>query len=941
MSCQITAEYAAKLRRSAEKKLAKHGAPAALSEIDTQRLLHELQVHQIELEMQNEALQEALEYSEKMQRFTKLHEFAPVAYFSITPESTILLLNQAAASLLGQERSKLKGQRLAAFVNVNSKAVFEIFLQDVLGSKGILSCELWLFSAETRPRLYVRIDAAVDPEGRACNLAVTDITEHQVLEEEIRRRDQLQRALLDNIPCLAWLKDEQSRFLAVNRPFARNYHLSPDSLIGKDDFWLSPCASAEAYRTIDQDVMLRRVSRRVEEIIEVNGQARWFETFKSPVVLDGTVIGTAGFSHDITERREAERLIRESEERLRNFIENAPMIIISWDRDFRVIQWAGEAETLLGWRAEDMLGKQVGDLHVVYEDDMPIVQEAMNKLIHGGAQSVICANRNLTRDGRILHCVWYNSAQWKANGELHSVLSQGIDITEQKLAESALMESEKKYRQLSQRLAEVFWGTNSGTWEWNVQSGELVCNERWAEIVGYTLEELSPITGDTWFNLIHPVDLELANEQLDRCFSRETDNVGFEVRMRCKNGDWVWVLSRGRLVERSVDGLPLRMSGTHQDISARKNAEAALLVAKTEAERASRAKSRFLAAASHDLRQPLAALGLYVGVLKNRLIQTEAPLLTNISSCLSSLNELLNDLLDFSKLDAGVINPEISDFPIADLLASLVAVHVPEAKLKGLGFRWHPSRYWVHTDSVLFKRMLSNLIANAIRYTEQGGVLMACRRKQGKIWIEIWDTGVGIPEENLGEIFEEFKQLKNNGRSRGSGLGLAIVAKTATLLGLEIRVKSRPGRGSLFAVELPPGKSRRKSMPRKQISRPLCVALVDDNVTVLNALTFSLEALGHQVIGAKSGTELLSIIAGAAPDIIVSDFRLADEETGFDVIQAARKAFGEQLPALLITGDTDPNIMRAMAQQGIIVQYKPMDLDVLRSHLARLTNRRS
>ena len=130
-------------------------------------------------------------------------------------------------------------------------------------------------------------------------------------------------------------------------------------------------------------------------------------------------------------------------------------------------------------------------------------------------------------------------------------------------------------------------------------------------------------------------------------------------------------------------------------------------------------------------------------------------------------------------------------------------------------------------------------------------------------------------------------------------------------------------------------------MPRKQISRPLCVALVDDNVTVLNALTFSLEALGHQVVGAKSGTELLSIIADAAPDIIVSDFRLADEETGFDVIQAARKAFGEQLPALLITGDTDPNIMRAMAQQGIIVQYKPMDLDVLRSHLARLTNQRS
>lgn len=181
-----------------------------------------------------------------------------------------------------------------------------------------------------------------------------------------------------------------------------------------------------------------------------------------------------------------------------------------------------------------------------------------------------------------------------------------------------------------------------------------------------------------------------------------------------------------------------------------------------------------------------------------------------------SLSDLLTDLLDLSKLDAGVVTPNLSDFAIAEMMDNLVSVHGPEAQLKNLDLRCAPSRLVARTDVVLFRRMLGNLLANALRYTERGSVLIGCRRLNGKVW----DTG-------MAEIFEEFKQLGDD-RQRGSGLGLAIVAKSAALLGLQIRVRSWPGRGSMFAVEMPLGSAAERHVERHRAGLPLRIALVED-----------------------------------------------------------------------------------------------------------------
>ncbi|MGE5466460.1 MAG: ATP-binding protein [Ignavibacteria bacterium] len=384
------------------------------------------------------------------------------------------------------------------------------------------------------------------------------------------------------------------------------------------------------------------------------------------------------------------------------------------------------------------------------------------------------------------------------------------------------------------------------------------------------------------------------------------------------------------------------------DVTARKLAEAErnraeeeLRSAKVEAERANAAKSRFLAAASHDLRQPLSALSLYVGTLEETLPPSARDLAQNMRQCVSGLSELLSDLLDLSKLEAGAIVPKVCDFSLDSVLAKVMSSLEPKARSKRLVLRYRYGGKFGHTDPVLFRRIVTNLVSNAVRYTERGGVLIGCRRRDGRDWLEVWDTGIGIPPDKTGEIFEEFKQLGNPGRNReqGTGIGLTIVAKEAALLGLRVRMASKLGRGSMFAVELPPGKPVAPAPARTEYHRPLRIALVEDNAEVARALCYSLEALGHVPVISPTSAETLRRLAGQVPDVVVSDYRLG-RETGYDAIAAVRAAFGEALPAMLITAETDAALMRQMAKSGIAVQHKPLDIATFCATLAELTDRR-
>lgn len=342
-----------------------------------------------------------------------------------------------------------------------------------------------------------------------------------------------------------------------------------------------------------------------------------------------------------------------------------------------------------------------------------------------------------------------------------------------------------------------------GTWSYAPDTGELTCGSVVKAMYGFGPDET--FTHEIANTAIHPEDIGHFFAAIE---AARTQEGGFHVtrRIRRRDGEWRWLATDGCWVCGSAEeGMVL--VGVCRDITEEKGLQNQLRQARDLAEKASEAKSRFLAAASHDLRQPLQALSLYQSVLRASALPSQEVALTSMETCLGNLSALLNDLLDLSKLDSGVVTPAFTTFSLDRMLREIALSHQPEAERKGLRLRVVPNSVRVHADPVLLQRIVGNLVANAIRYTQAGGVVVGCRRRQGHLWLDVVDSGIGIPADQLEAIFEEFLQLQNPERSRekGTGLGLAIVRKTARLLGMRVEVRSRPGHGSIFSVGLPDG----------------------------------------------------------------------------------------------------------------------------------------
>lgn len=366
-----------------------------------------------------------------------------------------------------------------------------------------------------------------------------------------------------------------------------------------------------------------------------------------------------------------------------------------------------------------------------------------------------------------------------------------------------------------------------------------------------------------------------------------------------------------------------------------------------ELEAANRAKSRFLAVASHDLRQPMHALGLFSSRLSSKPLPHDIRRLAQqIEASVVALGNLLDALLDMSKLDAGAVTAEIADFPVSDILDRIEASFRAAALDKDLKFRVVHSRAIVRSDPVLLERIVLNLVSNAVRYTARGGIVVGCRRRGACLRIEVRDTGSGIPLGFQRDIFREFYQVPNPGLGgdRGMGLGLAIVDRLSRILGHAVSVESIPGRGSVFAVEVALGKSgqagARADAIGAGIARGTLVALIDGNVLARDGARGALEDWGCEVIAAFSLGEMLGRIAerGREPDIIISDYHLGAEETGIEAIAGVRSACSARIPAFLISGDTTPAVRQAAQSSGHVLLSKPvrpMKLRALLSHLMR------
>lgn len=383
------------------------------------------------------------------------------------------------------------------------------------------------------------------------------------------------------------------------------------------------------------------------------------------------------------------------------------------------------------------------------------------------------------------------------------------------------------------------------------------------------------------------------------------------------------------------------VSSVIRDVTARKQLENDLIAAREEAERANKANSAFLAAASHDLRQPVQALSLLTGAL--RRTAKDAAVLEMVESqqhSLDAMTNLLNSLLDISRLDAGAVHPEFEDFRFQRLIDRLSAEFARQAGQKDLVFNSCRCGTVVRSDPNLLAEIIQNLVSNAIRYTDEGGVSLSCEENDGFLRLGIADTGIGIEPDQLEQIFHEFHQIKTPGREKeGFGLGLAIVKRMADLLGHDVTVESQPGKGSTFYLSMPIVKREQakienvtKSPPDKTNAQASgLIMLIEDDVQIARAWGLLLEAEGFRVATATTKDEAKTSLerSGSAPDLLISDFHLHDGSTGVEAVEEIRRQFDRIVPAFIVTGDTSKMVDEARSVENCMIMNKPVDTDRL------------
>ncbi len=382
------------------------------------------------------------------------------------------------------------------------------------------------------------------------------------------------------------------------------------------------------------------------------------------------------------------------------------------------------------------------------------------------------------------------------------------------------------------------------------------------------------------------------------------------------------------------------VSSVIRDVTERRQMEQEIRDAHAEAERANKANTAFLAAASHDLRQPVQALHLLNGALKRTVKDPRAlQMIESQDHSLDGMTNLLNSLLDISRLDAGAVRPELEDFSMKRMIDRLSAEFSRQASQKGLQFEVEPSNIIVRTDPNLLGEIMQNFVSNAIRYTDKGKVQMKCTVEGSRLCLAVSDTGIGIEPEQFEAIFKEFHQCKTPGSNKeGFGLGLAIVRRLADLLGHELAVASTPGEGSCFSLYLPivnahasDSHAQTDSSHRQYEKASGTIILIEDDFAVADAWGMLLEAEGYEVATAQSALEVDAVLEHFenSPDLIISDYHLLHGTTGVQAVSRIRKKTGKDIPAFIVTGDTSKVIDEARKLTNIAIMCKPVSIDQL------------
>jgi PAS domain S-box-containing protein len=495
-------------------------------------------------------------------------------------------------------------------------------------------------------------------------------------------------------------------------------------------------------------------------------------------------------------------------------------------------------------------------------------------------------------------------------------------------------------REVEARLQAALRTGRAVAFEWDFRNGFLQLSENSAQLLGLSRRQ----TAASFMEQIHADD----RLRVSACVcDLHPNNPVYTLNYRYlrPDGEQIWIESTGR-AEFDEAGQILRIRGLRVDVTKHMQIEEELASARKIAEEASRAKSAFLAAASHDLRQPLQAMRILQGTLAHQIHDNVArKSIVSIGHSLETMTDMLTSLLDINQLEAGNLRPSISDFPINDIFDALAADFREPATEKGLRWRWVRSRITVQSDQRMLREMIRNLLSNAIRYTDRGSILVGCRRAGDEVRIEVWDSGVGIMGEEMPRIFEEHFQAPQHTQLGGFGLGLAIVQRLGNILGHRIAARSTPGKGSVFSIEVPMGHEQAKAGIRPELPPDRSIAhvsgtilLIEDEGSVRDALKSWLRSEGLGAISVANGTEALALITErrVRPDLILSDYNIPGSLNGIESVHALREALTWKIPAIILTGDTRSLVIEAIAKHDVAIAVKPMKADQLKELIVTL-----
>jgi two-component system, sensor histidine kinase len=803
---------------------------------------------------------------------------------------------------------------------------------------------------------------AYPTRDRGLTIWFRDVTAHRSAIEALRAGEARLRAILDTAQDAILMVDGAGTIRAANPGAERIFGRSPDSLIGQDLDVVAPRAlGAIGAGDTRCEIEGQRADGTVFPL-ELSA-AEWIEA--------GRPVYTC-ILRDTSDRQRARvglqmrslrlRLLGEMaaglleaerpEDVLSRFVDSAGAelgidVCFAYDADARsqtlsAIFLHGIAEEDRAERAAVACDETI--CGAVVQARMPVIREGLLGADGGDASDdarrlglrACAAFPLLAGSGRLLGVLAFGSRTRDAFGDadvsfLATAARQLAALFMRLDQESAMRSSELRFRTMADSIPQLAWMCDrEGRTFWY--------NRRWYDYTGTTLND---VEGEGWHSLHHRdhVDRVVAGRRRSWTTGDPWEDT---FPLRGADGRYRWFLSRA-LPVRDADGHIVLWFGTDTDVTDQREAEAALATAKDAAERANLSKTKFLAAASHDLRQPMQSLFFLAGALRRAVPAQGRGMLDQLENGLDTLKDLLDSLLDMSRLDAGIVLADVRDVGCAEVLARVDAAFAPVAAQKGLGWHVAADVATLRTDPTLLGRILRNLVENAIRYTTTGEVRLTCRHADdGRLWIDVTDTGPGIPPDHLDRIWEEFHQVGNSERDRtqGLGLGLAIVRRLAELLGMTVDVQSRPGGGSVFSVGVPIGDPTGLRQPLPEAPAPRKarrIMVIEDDAIVRLGLQAVLQDWGDEVILAGSADEAVARLeAGAGPpDVIIADYRLRDGHIGTAAILRVRDAVGRKVPGVLLTGETSPAPQEDAARHDLVVACKPIGA----RELGRILNR--